>query len=60
MPSVSGEYHFKFSDGYTRYFSGVFSTRSEAEAHKNTLKSRGVKGVFVVGLEGPNRIILSN
>lgn len=60
IPNVRGEYSFKFADGYTRYLSGVFNTRSEAEAHKNALKSKGVKGCFVVGLKGPKRIILKD
>ncbi|RRO13589.1 OmpA family protein [Flavobacteriaceae bacterium 14752] len=60
IPNVSGEYSFKFADGYTRYFSGVFSTRSEAEVHKNALKSKGVKGCFVVGLKGSERIIIKD
>ncbi len=60
IPNVSGEYSFKFADDYTRYFSGVFSSRSEAESHKNTLKSKGITGCFVVGLKGSERIIIKN
>ena len=60
IPNISGEYSYKFADGYTRYFSGVFSNRTDAEEHKQSLKSKGVKGVFVVGLKGSERIILSN
>ncbi len=60
IPKINNEYSFTFSDGYTRYFSGVFNTKSEANRHKQSLNSKGVKGCFVVGLKGPNRIILKD
>lgn len=44
-----------YEDGYKRYFSSVFSARSEAEAHKMKLRAQGVEGAFVVGLKGESR-----
>jgi outer membrane protein OmpA-like peptidoglycan-associated protein len=52
IPNV---FSYDFNDGYKRYFSGVFTTREEANAHKKELKAKGIDGAFVVGLKGTER-----
>jgi len=59
IAKVDYEYSYVFSDGYTRYFSGVFKTKKNAEKHRDFLKGKGLNGVFVVGLKGTERIILN-
>ena len=60
IPNVKNEFSYTFDDGYKRYFSGVFNSKSEADKHKIKLRNTGVKGAFVVALKGKNRIILSD
>ena len=60
IPNVDNEYNYSFDDGYKRYFSGVFSSKAQADKHKERLLKKGVKGAFVVALKGNKRIILSN
>ena len=38
-------------NGITKYFSGNYSTRDEAEAHRPSLLSNGFKGAFIVRFE---------
>ncbi|GGE23455.1 OmpA family protein [Psychroflexus planctonicus] len=44
-----------YSDGYKRYFSGIFTTREEADKHKAFVRANGAEGAFVVGLQGEER-----
>ena len=60
IPNVNNEFSYSFDDGYRRYFSGVFSSKTEAEKHKIQLRKNGVKGAFVVALKEDDRIILSD
>ena len=60
IANVNGEFSYSFDDGYKRYFSGVFSSRSKARNHSKKLRRKGVEGAFVVALKGKNRIILSD
>lgn len=60
IPNVDNEYSYSFDDGYKRYFSGVFSSKAQADQHRESLVKKAVKGAFVVALKGKKRIILSN
>ena len=41
-------------NGFTKYTSGVFKSRTEADAHKNQLISKGFSGCFVTPLPANN------
>lgn len=47
-------FHYLYQDGFYRYFSGVFSSRVEAEQHKQYLKTKNIEG-YIVQLQGKNR-----
>jgi len=42
-------------DGYIRYYSGKFTSRSEANQYKREVLAKGFKGAFVVKLKGDKR-----
>ncbi|WP_304136938.1 OmpA family protein [Mesonia mobilis] len=50
-------FHHKYvNDGYTRYYSGQFQTKAEANRYKKEVLSKGFKGSFVIKLKGDKRI----
>lgn len=53
----SGLYNYRYDDGYNRFYSGVFSTVEEANAHMMQMKNDGYRDAFVLGLEGKKRFL---
>jgi len=53
--TLSSVFHYSYSDGFRRYFSGQFATREQADAYKLQLRKKGFDGAFVVGLRGKER-----
>lgn len=50
-------YYYKYvNEGYTRYYTGTFKTRNEAELYKEKVLAKGFKGAFVLKLKGDKRI----
>ncbi len=49
-------YHKYLSDGYTRYYTGQFTSREQAEAYKNKVLAKGFEGAFIVKLKGDKRL----
>ncbi|HIB38336.1 OmpA family protein [Mesonia sp.] len=50
-------FHYKYvNDGYTRYYSGQFQTKAEANRYKKEVLAKGFKGSFVIKLKGDKRI----
>ena len=48
--------HYKYvKDGYTRYYSGQFATKTEAKTHQREVLAKGFKGAFIVKLKGDKR-----
>lgn len=48
-------FNHRYKDGFNRYFSGMFSTPTEARNYMKRLRQRGFEGAFVVGLKGETR-----
>jgi len=49
-------FHYTYTkEGYTRYYSGTFKTRSKANLHRKEILSKGFKGAFIVKLKGDKR-----
>lgn len=55
--SSSGLYNHKYADGYNRFYSGVFETQAEAQAHLEQMQKDGFDDAFVLGLKGMNRFL---
>ena len=55
FPQFQNVYFYTYSDGYKRYYSGVFETRVEADRYKTKVRKAGIKGAFTVGLKGKTR-----
>ncbi len=53
----SGLFNYRYDDGYNRFYSGVFSTIEEANAHMMQMKNDGYQDSFVLGLEGEKRFL---
>lgn len=53
----SGLFNYRYDDGYNRFYSGVFSTAEEANAHMMQMKNDGYRDAFVLGLEGKKRFL---
>ena len=53
----SGLFHHQYQDGYNRYYSGIFASKEEAEAHLQYMKEKGFSDAFVLGLKGENRFL---
>jgi hypothetical protein len=53
----SGLFNHRYDDGYNRFYSGVFSTVEEANAHMMQMKNDGYRDAFVLGLEGTRRFL---
>jgi len=53
--NVPNLFHYQYTDGFVRYFSGVFNSHAEATNHKQHLIESGFQGVFVMALQGQNR-----
>ena len=53
----SGLFNYRYDDGYNRFYSGVFSTVEEANAHMEQMQKDGYKDSFVLGLEGTKRFL---
>ena len=53
----SGLFNHRYEDGYNRFYSGVFSTVEEANAHMMQMKNDGYGDAFVLGLEGAKRFL---
>ena len=53
----SGLFNHRYDDGYNRFYSGVFSTVEEANAHMMQMKNDGYGDAFVLGLEGTKRFL---
>lgn len=53
---LNNVFHFKYvGDGYTRYYSGQFATKTEAKTHRREVLAKGFKGAFIVKLKGDKR-----
>lgn len=52
---LKGVFNHKYTDGYQRYFSGVFETTTEAKTYMRWMRQNGFEGAFVVGLKGEER-----
>lgn len=50
-------FNYRFSDGFVRYFSGIFNNMANAQAYKEELIIKGLSGIFVVKLKGDKRIL---
>ena len=50
-------FNYRYDDGYNRFYSGVFSTVEEANAHMMQMKNDGYRDAFVLGLEGTKRFL---
>ena len=48
-------FNHRYSDGFNRYYSGIFETSTKARVYLKTLKKAGFEGAFVIGLEGSER-----
>lgn len=54
--NLNNVFHFKYvGDGYTRYYSGQFATKTEAKTHRREVLAKGFKGAFIVKLKGDKR-----
>lgn len=53
----SGLFNYRYDDGYNRFYSGVFTTVEEANAHMMQMKNDGYRDAFVLGLEGSKRFL---
>ncbi len=53
----SGLFNYRYDDGFNRFYSGVFSTVEEANAHMMQMKNDGYRDAFVLGLEGKKRFL---
>ncbi|MGA9269204.1 MAG: SPOR domain-containing protein [Lutimonas sp.] len=53
----SGLFNYRYDDGYNRFYSGVFSTVEEANAHMMQMKNDGYRDAFVLGLDGKKRFL---
>ena len=51
----SGLFNHVYKDGYNRYFSGIFESRSQALYYMELLKKNGYNDAFVIGLKGEER-----
>ncbi|VAV83909.1 Outer membrane lipoprotein omp16 precursor, partial [hydrothermal vent metagenome] len=49
-------FNHKYTDGFNRYYSGIFENSTQARNYLKQLKKEGFEGAFVVGLQGNNRI----
>ncbi len=53
----SGLYHYQYEDGYNRFYSGVFESEKEAQAHLEQMQKDGFDDAFVLGLNGKKRFL---
>ena len=53
----SGLYHHQYEDGYNRFYSGVFESEKEAQAHLEQMQKEGFNDAFVLGLNGKKRFL---
>ena len=53
--NVTDVFSYSYKDGYKRFYSKIFDTRTEANAYKIQMREAGFKGAFVVGLKGKDR-----
>lgn len=53
----SGLFNQRYDDGYNRFYSGVFTSKEEAEKHLNEMIQKGYKDAFVLGLKGQERFL---
>ena len=50
-------FNHSYDDGYNRFYSGVFKSTAEAQAHLATMKKEGYEDAFVLGLTGKKRFL---
>jgi len=53
----SGLFNHRYDDGYNRFYSGVFDSNEEANAHLEQMKKDGYNDAFVLGLKGNERFL---
>ena len=53
----SGLFNQQYADGFNRFYSGVFESLEEANAHLDQIKKEGHDDAFVIGLQGKNRFL---
>jgi len=53
----SGLFNHQYDDGYNRFYSGVFNTQEEANAHLKLMQKEGYNDAFVLGLNGKDRFL---
>lgn len=53
----SGLFNHRYDDGYNRFYSGVFESVEEANAHLEQMKKDGFEDAFVLGLKGTVRFL---
>jgi hypothetical protein len=52
---LSNVFTHKYTDGYQRYYTGVFESSTEARAYLELIKKQGHNDAFIVGLHGEDR-----
>ena len=53
--NLKGLFNHVYPDGYNRYFSGVFNSRSEAMTYLKQLKENGYNDAYIIRLKGKKR-----
>jgi len=53
----SGLFNYQYDDGYNRFYSGVFNSQEEANAHLKLMQKEGYNDAFVLGLNGKDRFL---
>ncbi len=56
VDNIPDTFYHKYDDGYIRFYSKTFKTKSQANAHKNKLRKQGAPDAFVIALKGKQRI----
>lgn len=50
-------FNHRYDDGYNRFYSGVFESFDEAQAHLEAMQKEGYNDAFVLGLNGQKRFL---
>ena len=53
----AGLFNHRYEDGFNRFYSGVFESNKEANAHLKKMKKDGYNDAFVIGLKGSERFL---
>ncbi|MFN2261234.1 MAG: OmpA family protein [Psychroflexus sp.] len=55
VDDIPDTFYHKYKDGYIRFFSKTFKTKSEAKTYRNKLRNQSVPDAFVIALQGEKR-----